>query len=84
MVNVSTGLSAGLLQHMTIWCLMTGNEKWLHVQMGTIAWAAPELLRNFRIGADSQHRTVSHKADVFRYRNAQAPLLRRLKRRYSP
>ena len=37
------------------------------VQMGTIAWAAPELLRNFRIGSDQQHRAITHKADVFRY-----------------
>lgn len=35
------------------------------MQMGTIAWAAPELLRNFRIGIE-QHRAVTHKADVFR------------------
>lgn len=34
--------------------------------MGTIAWAAPELLRNFRIGIE-QHRAVTHKADVFSF-----------------
>ena len=35
--------------------------------IGTMAWAAPELKRNFKIGRKDGPRTVSAKADVFRY-----------------
>ena len=34
--------------------------------IGTMAWAAPELKRNFKIGKKEGPRTVSAKADVFR------------------
>lgn len=36
--------------------------------IGTMAWAAPELKRNFRIGKreNNGQRTVTAKADVFR------------------
>lgn len=34
--------------------------------IGTMAWAAPELKRNFKIGRKEGPRSVSAKADVFR------------------
>ena len=34
--------------------------------IGTMAWAAPELKRNFKIGRKDGPRSVSAKADVFR------------------
>lgn len=46
-------------------CLLTVLHLWPQ-GMGTLAWAAPELLRNFRIGGDPQLRAITHKADVFR------------------
>lgn len=35
--------------------------------IGTMAWAAPELKRNFKIGRKGGPKAVSAKADVFRY-----------------